>query len=87
MRSRIVWLVGLVFVHLISAVVLAAYDDELAGYVALTFFITLVIAAGGNSGIQSATMIIRSISTGEIELSQWWQARCFPSYSSPICSA
>jgi magnesium transporter len=71
LRSRIVWLVGLVFVNLISAAVLSAFEDVLASYVTLTFFIPLVIAAGGNSGIQSATMIIRAISTGEIELRQW----------------
>jgi magnesium transporter len=70
-RSRIGWLVGLVFVHLLSAGVLSAYEHVMAQYVTLTFFIPLVIATGGNSGIQSATMIIRSMSTGEVYLSQW----------------
>lgn len=72
-RSRIGWLVGLVFVHLLSAGVLSAFEHIMAQYVMLTFFIPLVIATGGNSGIQSATMVIRSISTGEVDLSQWFR--------------
>lgn len=71
LKSRIVWLVGLVLINLLSAGVLSAYEHVLAQYVTLTFFIPLIIATGGNSGIQSATMIIRSISTGEVKLSQW----------------
>jgi len=73
LRSRIGWLVALVFVHLLSAGVLSAFEHVMAQFVTLTFFIPLVIATGGNSGIQSATMIIRSISTGEVELSQWFK--------------
>ena len=73
LKSRIGWLVGLVFVHLLSAAVLSNFEHALAQYVTLAFFIPLVIATGGNSGIQSATMIIRSISTGEVKLSQWFR--------------
>ncbi len=70
-RSRIGWLSILVFVNLISSGVISAFEETLAAYVTLAFFIPLIIDTGGNTGSQSATLMIRSISTGDIRLSQW----------------
>jgi len=36
-------------------------------------FIPLVISTGGNSGNQSATLIITGLSTGDISLEDWWR--------------
>ncbi len=73
-RRRIGWLVGLVLVNLISSGVIAAYEDMLVSYVALAFFIPLLIDTGGNAGSQSATIIIRAISLGEVRADQWLRA-------------
>ena len=70
-RSRIGWLMGLVVVNLLSSGVIAAYEETLAAYVALAFFIPLIIDTGGNAGSQSATLMIRSISTGDVKMGQW----------------
>lgn len=70
-RSRIGWLAGLVLVNLLSGGVIAAYEEVLAAYVALAFFIPMIIATAGNAGSQSAMLMIRSLSTGDIRLSQW----------------
>lgn len=70
-RSRIGWLAGLVVVNLVSSGVIAAYEDTLAAFVALAFFIPLIIDTGGNAGSQSATLMIRAISTGDVRLDQW----------------
>jgi magnesium transporter len=70
-RSRIGWLAGLVIVNLVSSGVIAAYEDTLAAFVALAFFIPLIIDTGGNAGSQSATLMIRAISTGDVRLDQW----------------
>jgi magnesium transporter len=37
----------------------------------LVAFIPLVIASGGNSGNQSATLVITALSTGDCKLSDW----------------
>jgi magnesium transporter len=74
-RSRIVWLAALVIVNLVSSGIIAAYEEALEALVALAFFIPLIIDTGGNAGAQSATMMIRGISTGDIRLDQW--ARVF----------
>ena len=70
-RSRIVWLVILVLVNLISSGVITAYEETLSAYVVLAAFIPMLIGTGGNAGSQSATMMIRAISTGDIRMSQW----------------
>jgi magnesium transporter len=73
-RTRVGWLAVLVFVNLISAEVMAAFEDTLTAMVTLAFFVPLVIATGGNAGTQSATIMIRAISTGDVELREWWRA-------------
>jgi magnesium transporter len=72
-RSRIGWLFVLVLVNLLSSGVIAAFEDVLAASVALAFFIPLIIDTGGNAGSQSAVLMIRSISTGEIRLTEWFR--------------
>jgi len=71
--SRVPWLAVLVVVNLLSSGVIAAYEETLAAYVALAFFIPLIIDTGGNAGSQSATLMIRALSTGEIELRDWYK--------------
>ncbi len=70
-KKRIGWLIILVLVNLISLEILAAYQEILASTIALTFFIPLLIGSGGNAGAQSATLMVRALGTGDIELSQW----------------
>jgi magnesium transporter len=70
-RSRIVWLAALVLVNLVSSGIIAAYEEALEALVALAFFIPLIIDTGGNAGAQSATMMIRALSTGDVKLNQW----------------
>jgi magnesium transporter len=70
-RSRIVWLAALVLLNLVSSGIIAAYEEALEALVALAFFIPLIIDTGGNAGAQSATMMIRAISTGDVRLNQW----------------
>ena len=73
-RARIGWLAALVLVNLVSSGVIAAYEEVLEAVVALAFFIPLIIDTGGNAGSQSATMMIRAISTGDVGLKQWFRA-------------
>jgi magnesium transporter len=70
-RSRIVWLAALVVVNLVSSGIIAAFEEAIEAVVALAFFIPLIIDTGGNAGAQSATMMIRALSTGDVKPSQW----------------
>lgn len=69
--KRITWLVALIFVNLISSSVIAAYEEVLATTIALAFFIPLLIGSGGNTGAQSATLMVRAIATGDVHLGHW----------------
>lgn len=71
-RSRVVWLGALVLFSLLSSGVIAAFEETLSSLVVLSFFIPLLMGAGGNTGSQSATIIIRALSAGNIKLTQWW---------------
>jgi magnesium transporter len=73
-RKRIGWLVILIFVNLLSAAVISNYQEYLQTYVALVLFMPLLIASGGNTGAQSATLMVRAISTGDLKLSGWYHA-------------
>jgi magnesium transporter len=73
-RMRIGWLAALVLINLASSSVIAAYEETLEAMIALAFFIPLIIDTGGNAGTQSATIMIRAISTGDVELSEWGRA-------------
>lgn len=70
-QKRIGWLLILILVNLISAAVIANYEEQLLEYITLALFMPLVIASGGNSGAQSATLMVRAIATGDLKASDW----------------
>ncbi len=72
-NKRAGWLVALVLLNLVSAAVIAAYEERIAGTIALLFFIPILIGSGGNAGSQASTLVIRALVTGDIKLDQWFQ--------------
>jgi magnesium transporter len=73
-KLRVGWLVGLVILNLGSSGVIAAFEDTLSAAIALAFFIPLLIDSGGNTGSQSATLMVRALATGDVHLSHWGRA-------------
>ena len=69
--KRGMWLGILFFFALITALALQQYDEQLKKWTWLVLFIPLVISSGGNSGSQSATLIITALSRGHITLGDW----------------
>ena len=70
--KRGVWLFVLFLAALLTARVLEYYDETvLQKWIWLSIFIPLVISSGGNSGNQSATLIITALRTGDIGLQDW----------------
>lgn len=70
-RKRIGWLAALIIINLASSGVIAAYEETLANFIALAFFIPLLIDSGGNTGAQSATLMVRALATGDVGLGMW----------------
>jgi magnesium transporter len=70
-RSRLPWLVVLFVAGLATRNVLEFYSTvELAAIQKLMWFVPLIVGAGGNSGTQSATLVIRALALGRLELRQ-----------------
>jgi magnesium transporter len=70
-RKRALWLVVLLVLSYLSSVVLKHYSDILQILVPLAFFIPMLTGTCGNTGMQSATLIIRGLATGEVELKDY----------------
>ena len=67
-RKRVFWLVLLVFANIFSGAGIAYFEDLIAANVALVFFLPLLIDSGGNAGSQSATLMVRALATGDVQL-------------------
>ncbi|MCP5533853.1 MAG: magnesium transporter [Akkermansiaceae bacterium] len=79
-RRRVMWLTGLAFVSIASGYVMFRFSEILAQAFVLSLFLPMVVAAGGNSGGQAATMVIRAMALGEISTGNalriaWKEAR------------
>jgi len=65
-RSRLPWLLGALVGELGSILVLRHFSIGLEGMVALAFFIPAIMAMGGNTGIQTSSVVVRGLATGEV---------------------
>jgi magnesium transporter len=66
-KRRFGWVLVLAFLALTSGLVLHSYEEVLTKYYILALYFPMVVAAGGNTGAQSATMVIRAMSLGELD--------------------
>jgi len=70
-RLRAGWLMVLFGAALLTALLLQSYHEALQNVAWLVWFVPLVISSGGNTGSQSATLIIRALTIKEIMPSDW----------------
>ena len=66
-KKRVPWLIILLLVGTITTNVLHHYESLIIGAAFLFIFMPVITQTGGNSGSQSATLMIRGLATGEIE--------------------
>lgn len=71
-RQRIVWLIALVFMNVFSGSAIADFQNVIESVVAFVFFLPLLIDSGGNAGSQSATLMIRALAVGEVQMKDWF---------------
>ncbi len=70
-RKRIGWLLILVLVNLVSGLAIALFENAIEAVIALVFFLPLIIASSGNAGSQSATLMVRALAIGDVQVSDW----------------
>ncbi|MFW6162675.1 MAG: magnesium transporter, partial [Planctomycetota bacterium] len=66
-RLRLPWLVICLGGTLLSGSVLHYHSDTLKQFLILMFFVPAVMATAGNSGLQTATMTVRSMALGHAD--------------------
>ncbi|MCI0495931.1 magnesium transporter [candidate division KSB1 bacterium] len=67
-QVRLPWLLVGFSGELVSAYILHNFEASLNQIIAAAFFIPIIMAMGGNAGIQSSTIMVRGMATGEIGL-------------------
>ncbi len=66
-KNRIPWLMFLMLSATFTSMILTGFEERLAVVAGLIPFIPMLMGTGGNSGAQSATAVIRSLSLGDTE--------------------
>ena len=67
-QLRLPWLLVGFAGELVSAFILSQFEASISQVIIAAFFIPIIMAMGGNSGIQSSTIMVRGMATGEINL-------------------
>jgi len=67
-RARLPWLIIGLFGGILAAAVIWQFESSLEDLIALSFFFPVIMAMGGNTGTQAATVAVRGLATGDISL-------------------
>lgn len=73
-RKRGVWLVVLSLMSLLTAAVSRSFAGVQERHTWMEWFLPLVLGSGGNTGSQSATLVIRAMGISELSRSERWGA-------------
>jgi magnesium transporter len=71
---RLPWIMGTLLIELLAGVVIHYFDSTLTQVILLASFMPIISAISGNTGLQSATIIVRGLSTGQVRLTHWQSA-------------
>lgn len=72
-KKRGGWLAGLFLMQVFTISIMGFFDEQLNKAVVLALFVPMIIASGGNTGTQAASLLVRAIAVEEVTLSSWWK--------------
>lgn len=67
-KSRLPWLIVLCIASMITGAIISNFEEMLSEVIVLVAYLPLLMGTGGNTGSQAATLIIRGMTVGDIEL-------------------
>jgi magnesium transporter len=73
-RLRLPWIMATMLIELLAGVVIHVFNATLIKFILLASFTPIISAISGNTGLQSAAIIIRGLSSGQVQLSGWRHA-------------
>ena len=65
-RNRLPWLLVLMLSYILTGAVITHYEVQLSACIALVAYMPMLMGTGGNSGSQSATLVIRGLAVGDL---------------------
>ncbi len=65
-KKRVFWVIILGIVGLLTGIIIQGFQGTLEKLIILTFYMPLLTSAGGNTGSQSASVVIRAIALNEL---------------------
>lgn len=79
-KNRLPWLFVLMCSYIITGGIIASFESVLSQVISLVAYMPMLMGTGGNSGSQSATLVIRGMALGDVELRDaakvlWKEAR------------
>jgi magnesium transporter len=66
-RSRLPWLLGALFGQIGAVLLMGHFEKSLEVKLALAFYIPMIMAMAGNIGIQTSSVVVRGLATGEVD--------------------
>lgn len=65
-RARFPWLLIGLFGGIVGAAVIGYFEGDIAKYAGLALFLPLIAAMGGNAGVQSSSIVVQGIASGDL---------------------
>jgi len=73
-KLRLPWIMATMFIELGAGFVINNFSPVLTKFILLASFMPIISAISGNTGLQSAAIIIRGLSTGQVQIANWRHA-------------
>ena len=70
-QKRVMWIVGLFITGFLSSLVIHRHKAILERITVLALYLPMIADTGGNAGSQSASVVIRALSLGQVTLRNW----------------
>lgn len=72
-RKRVVWIVSLAAIGILSGIIIHSHEQALTKLLILALYMPMVADTGGNAGSQAATVVVRALALGQIQVNHWWK--------------
>lgn len=72
-KLRLPWILVTLAIEIIAIFVIKSHDAILERVILLAAFMPIISAISGNTGLQTAAIIVRAIDTGYVNIATWWK--------------
>jgi magnesium transporter len=70
-RKRVSWITGLAVVGILSGMIIHYFEATIDKLIILALYMPMVADTGGNCGSQAATVVVRALALGQIQVKEW----------------